>query len=203
MARKSATTSPKTPEKVTQSADDTHAAKKPRRSPRLSKTGEVKEIESDLVKSSVSVKTTSDEKQKTPTTSKILLDKHLSNHSPALLVGEKSVPKIERLPPSDLLKRLQNFLPQMKEANAQLDQDLSKKPEGHFDIENVEEDKPYIEMDIYAGVLEAKEEINEENIVLPSDQKEGEEEEEDQKEEEGETKEKGHKSKRKLIKELS
>lgn len=45
-----------------------------------------------------------------------------------------------------MLERLQNFLPQMAEANKQLKKEMEEAPAGHFDIESVEEADRVIEM---------------------------------------------------------
>lgn len=45
-----------------------------------------------------------------------------------------------------VLERLQNFLPQMAEANEKLRQQMEKAPDGYFDIERVEEAQRVIEM---------------------------------------------------------
>uniref|UniRef100_A0A8C6P2Q6 NOP protein chaperone 1 n=1 Tax=Nothobranchius furzeri TaxID=105023 RepID=A0A8C6P2Q6_NOTFU len=54
--------------------------------------------------------------------------------------------KTERVPRSSMLERLQNFLPQMAEANMKLTQQMEKAPPGHFDIENVDKAEKVIEM---------------------------------------------------------
>lgn len=45
-----------------------------------------------------------------------------------------------------VLERLQNFLPQMAEANEKLKQQMEEAPAGRFNIENVEEAQRVIEM---------------------------------------------------------
>ncbi|XP_041833575.1 uncharacterized protein C12orf45 homolog [Melanotaenia boesemani] len=54
----------------------------------------------------------------------------------------------ERVPRSSVLERLQNFLPQMAEANKKLKQQMEDAPAGCFDIENVEETERVIHMDV-------------------------------------------------------
>ncbi|XP_040007763.1 uncharacterized protein C12orf45 homolog [Xiphias gladius] len=54
----------------------------------------------------------------------------------------------ERVPRSSVLERLQNFLPQMAEANEKLKQQMEEAPAGRFNIENVEEAQRVIEMDV-------------------------------------------------------
>ncbi|KAJ2396933.1 hypothetical protein GGI05_000895, partial [Coemansia sp. RSA 2603] len=58
--------------------------------------------------------------------------------------------------PSDLLSRLQAFLPQIAEANKKLEVDAAEDP-SKLDIENVNEDvEQYIEMDLGLGVFDMK-----------------------------------------------
>ncbi len=45
-----------------------------------------------------------------------------------------------------VLQRLQNFLPQMAEANEKLKQQMAEAPAGSFDIESIDEAKRVIEM---------------------------------------------------------
>ncbi|KAK2858684.1 hypothetical protein Q5P01_003304 [Channa striata] len=54
----------------------------------------------------------------------------------------------QRVPRSSVFERLQNFLPQMAEANEKLKQQMEDAPAGQFDIENVEEAQRVIEMDV-------------------------------------------------------
>ncbi|KAK6288346.1 NOP protein chaperone 1 isoform X2 [Coregonus clupeaformis] len=54
----------------------------------------------------------------------------------------------ERVPRSSVLDRLQNFLPQMAQANEKLKLQMEQAPEGHYDIERVEEAGKVIEMDV-------------------------------------------------------
>ncbi|KAH8549099.1 hypothetical protein BGW37DRAFT_503560 [Umbelopsis sp. PMI_123] len=56
---------------------------------------------------------------------------------------------------SDLMARLQTFLPELESANRQLDQQISVDPR-EVDIENVDEDEQYIEMNLGLGVFEEK-----------------------------------------------
>ncbi|XP_071358979.1 NOP protein chaperone 1 isoform X2 [Trachinotus anak] len=55
-------------------------------------------------------------------------------------------PQTERVPRSSVLERLQNFLPQMAEANEKLKLQMEGAPAGRFDIEDVEEAQRVIEM---------------------------------------------------------
>lgn len=45
-----------------------------------------------------------------------------------------------------VMDRLQNFLPQMAQANEKLKLQMEQAPEGHYDIERVEESGKVIEM---------------------------------------------------------
>ncbi|EMD32447.1 hypothetical protein CERSUDRAFT_126841 [Gelatoporia subvermispora B] len=58
-------------------------------------------------------------------------------------------------PPSELLERVQAFLPQLAASNAELSRRVQEDPES-VDIENVEEDEQYIEMNLGLGVLESR-----------------------------------------------
>ncbi|KAI8372548.1 hypothetical protein EDC96DRAFT_52232 [Choanephora cucurbitarum] len=69
---------------------------------------------------------------------------------------------------SDILSRVQAFLPQMKEANEQLKHaDPSK-----LDIENVDDQEQYIEMNLGLGVFEEKKDesdsSSDEDIEIPT-----------------------------------
>ncbi|KAF9298758.1 hypothetical protein BKA57DRAFT_464432 [Linnemannia elongata] len=85
-------------------------------------------------------------------------------------VGERKTFKVDK---SDLLSRLEDFLPKIKEANAQLDQQLKTDPKA-VDIENVDEEsgEQYIEMDLGLGVFDLKKDVKEEDIIInPSELK--------------------------------
>ena len=72
-----------------------------------------------------------------------------------------------------MLSRLKDFLPKLKEANAQLDQQLKADPKA-VDIENVDEEsgEQYIEMDLGLGVFDLKKDVTEDDIVInPSELK--------------------------------
>ncbi|KAI8581841.1 hypothetical protein K450DRAFT_231407 [Umbelopsis ramanniana AG] len=56
---------------------------------------------------------------------------------------------------SDLMARLQTFLPELESANRQLDQQVSVDPK-KVDIENVDDNEQYIEMNLGLGVFEEK-----------------------------------------------
>ncbi|KAG0070206.1 hypothetical protein BGZ89_001185 [Linnemannia elongata] len=84
--------------------------------------------------------------------------------------GERKTFKVDK---SDLLSRLEDFLPKIKEANAQLDQQLKADPKA-VDIENVDEEsgEQYIEMDLGLGVFDLKKDVKEEDIIInPSELK--------------------------------
>ncbi|XP_078099086.1 NOP protein chaperone 1 [Sander vitreus] len=57
-------------------------------------------------------------------------------------------PQTERVPRSNVLERLQSFLPQMAAANEKLKQQMDQAPAGRFDIESVEGAERVIEMDV-------------------------------------------------------
>lgn len=108
-----------------------------------------------------------------------------------LLLKPKAVSslKTERLPRSNVLERLQRFLPQMAEANEKLKQDMAKAPSESFDIESVDEADKVIEMDVALVELSGSDssseeetsdseeesdscgesEITEQNLKLPGD----------------------------------
>ncbi|KAK3841948.1 MAG: hypothetical protein J3R72DRAFT_523999 [Linnemannia gamsii] len=84
-------------------------------------------------------------------------------------VGERKTFKVK----SDLLSRLEDFLPKLKEANDQLDKQMKADPKA-VDIENVDEEsgEQYIEMDLGLGVFDLKKDVKEEDIIInPSDLK--------------------------------
>ncbi|KAF2074080.1 hypothetical protein CYY_004609 [Polysphondylium violaceum] len=73
-------------------------------------------------------------------------------------------PTFSRLPESSLLSRVKDFLPKLKEANI----DLQKRMDNNEDvsIEKVKKGEEHIQMNLALGVLEQKEGVTEENIVL-------------------------------------
>ncbi|KAJ1886873.1 hypothetical protein LPJ66_009412 [Kickxella alabastrina] len=90
-------------------------------------------------------------------------------------------PKTFRIePPSGLLSRLQAFLPQIAEANKKLQADVAQDPH-KLDIENVNEEEQYIEMDLGLGVFDMKPKKEDpEGIIIgrrPDEQQQQEEEE--------------------------
>ncbi|XP_028307030.1 NOP protein chaperone 1 [Gouania willdenowi] len=70
--------------------------------------------------------------------------------SEKLLLKPKAASSLqtERVPRSNMLARLQTFLPQMAEANEKLRLQMEETPAEHFDIERVEEGQRVIEMDV-------------------------------------------------------
>ncbi|KAF9999597.1 hypothetical protein BGZ80_003474 [Entomortierella chlamydospora] len=97
-----------------------------------------------------------------------LISNLLSGNKPS--TAAKDVPATERKTfkvESNLLARLEDFLPKIKEANAQLDKKLKEDPES-VDIENVDEEsgEQYIEMDLGLGVFDLKKDVKEEDIII-------------------------------------
>ncbi|XP_063165009.1 NOP protein chaperone 1 [Candoia aspera] len=96
-----------------------------------------------------------------------------------------------RLPRSNLLDKVQNFLPQMASANNQLRREMDSRPGQEFDIEHVDPSmEKIIEMNVAlvelndSDTMESEddseyedssicEEVTEENIKLPLSKKEG------------------------------
>ncbi|KAF9961078.1 hypothetical protein BGZ72_005036 [Mortierella alpina] len=78
-------------------------------------------------------------------------------------VAERKTFKVK----SNLLARLEDFLPKIKEANAQLDAKVKEDPKA-VDIENVDDasGEQYIEMDLGLGVFDLKENVKEDDIVI-------------------------------------
>ncbi|KAF9314312.1 hypothetical protein BG003_004318 [Podila horticola] len=77
--------------------------------------------------------------------------------------GDRKTFKIK----SDLLARLEDFLPKIRDANAELDQKLKEDPKS-LDIENVDETsgEQYIEMDLGLGVFDLKKDTTEDEIII-------------------------------------
>ncbi|KAM4038117.1 NOP protein chaperone 1 [Anomaloglossus baeobatrachus] len=59
-----------------------------------------------------------------------------------------SCPPIARMPRSSILDRVQNFLPQMAQANEDLNREMQTCSDGKYDIENTEHDQNIIEMNV-------------------------------------------------------
>ncbi|KAG0214491.1 hypothetical protein BGX28_001945 [Mortierella sp. GBA30] len=79
------------------------------------------------------------------------------------LTAERKTFKVK----SDLLARLEDFLPKIKEANAQLDAKIKEDPKA-VDIENVDDTsgEQYIEMDLGLGVFDLKKNVAEDDIII-------------------------------------
>ncbi|GJJ77976.1 hypothetical protein EMPS_10335 [Entomortierella parvispora] len=94
--------------------------------------------------------------------SKLLKDDK-AKPSAAVPVGERKTFKVQ----SDLLARLQDFLPKIKDANDQLDKMVKQDPKS-VDIENVDEEsgEQYIEMDLGLGVFDMKKDVTEDDIII-------------------------------------
>ncbi|GAQ78586.1 hypothetical protein KFL_000150400 [Klebsormidium nitens] len=71
---------------------------------------------------------------------------------------DRARPNIGPVAESSILSRLKNFLPEMAQANAKLEDEMKDKPRESFDIEADagENDEPHIEMDLALGVAELK-----------------------------------------------
>lgn len=113
-------------------------------------------------------------------------------HEKLLLKSSKTgnTLQTERIPRSSVLERLQSFLPQMAQANETLRRSMEQAPEGHYDIQRVDEDHKVIEMDVAVVELsgsesdsegssqddqsdseEDSEELTEESLKLPGNNK--------------------------------
>jgi hypothetical protein len=81
--------------------------------------------------------------------------RNTSNATPPTFdFGERKTYAVD--PPSELLARIQDFLPRLKEENESLAQRIRDNPSS-VDIENIEEDaEQYIEMNLGLGVLETR-----------------------------------------------
>ncbi|EGG17062.1 hypothetical protein DFA_08043 [Cavenderia fasciculata] len=90
----------------------------------------------------------------------------LNNNNNNTNNANKSKPNIYRLPPSSLLSRVKDFMPKLKEANKQLQKQIENNED--VNIENVKEGETYISMDLSLGVLEHKDQLNENNLVIPN-----------------------------------
>ncbi|KYR00500.1 hypothetical protein DLAC_02508 [Tieghemostelium lacteum] len=75
-------------------------------------------------------------------------------------------PDFSKFPQSSVLGRVKDFLPKIKQANA----DLQKRIENNEDvnIENVKDGEQYIELKLALGILEKKEGLSQENIIIPN-----------------------------------
>ncbi|CAH2277510.1 Hypothetical predicted protein [Pelobates cultripes] len=113
---------------------------------------------------------------------KLLINKKHSNNGPGS--------PIVRMPRSSILDRVQNFLPQLAQANERLSKEMESSPAGVFDIEQVEDhEEKIIEMNVSVVELDdsdtsdgeaasssdsdVSEEVTEENIRLTKKVKKG------------------------------
>ncbi|XP_075712764.1 NOP protein chaperone 1 isoform X2 [Rhinoderma darwinii] len=74
-----------------------------------------------------------------------------------------SCPTITRMPRSSLLNRVQNFLPQMAQANDVLNREIQSCSDGKFDIENIEGEENIIEMNVALVELNSSDSSEEES----------------------------------------
>ncbi|XP_063783838.1 NOP protein chaperone 1 isoform X2 [Pseudophryne corroboree] len=82
--------------------------------------------------------------------SKLLLNSKQNNKN-------TSCSPIVRMPRSSILDRVQNFLPQMAQANENLSREIESSPARAFDIENIEKEEKIIEMNIALVELSSSE----------------------------------------------
>ncbi|XP_055045896.2 NOP protein chaperone 1 [Misgurnus anguillicaudatus] len=75
-------------------------------------------------------------------------------HEKLLLKSKSARLETQKVPRSNVLDRLQSFLPQIAQANATLRQQAEEAPDGYFDIESVEDAEKVIEMDVALVELE-------------------------------------------------
>jgi len=72
-------------------------------------------------------------------------------------ISEKPDMSVMPMPPSELMSRVRDFLPQMEAANAKLALEMQSQPADKFDVEVLgERDAQHVEMDIACGVLDLK-----------------------------------------------
>jgi len=73
----------------------------------------------------------------------------------SMLAQKPPKPEIGNIGKSSLLSSLEDFLPKMKKANDQVEQQLKQgASRAQFDIEAVDEEAPHIEMKLHLGVGE-------------------------------------------------
>eukprot|EP01127_Copromyxa_protea_P011599 TRINITY_DN2927_c0_g1_i3.p1 TRINITY_DN2927_c0_g1~~TRINITY_DN2927_c0_g1_i3.p1 ORF type:complete len:101 (+),score=14.40 TRINITY_DN2927_c0_g1_i3:45-305(+) len=73
-----------------------------------------------------------------------------AKESPLVIRDKPAICRVER---SSVLDRLQSFLPQMRQANEALEVDLKASEPTKYNIEAVDETKPYIQMNL--GFIES------------------------------------------------
>ncbi|KAM6918230.1 NOP protein chaperone 1-like [Xenentodon cancila] len=111
----------------------------------------------------------------------------------------------ERIPRSNVIEKLQNFLPQMAEANEKLKQQIEEVADGHYDIENVEDAERVIEMDVALVELDGSDSSSEDDEETSDSEEESDSEEKsDSEDDDGEITEQnlrlpGDKGKRKKV----
>merc|ERR1719378_118456 len=88
-------------------------------------------------------------------TSKDLLNIDPNNEFSSLVIKKNKdfnlpvkPPNITKIELSSVLNRAKNFIPMLANANQKLEQDIGEKSADQFDIENVDEDEKFIEMNI-------------------------------------------------------
>jgi len=81
--------------------------------------------------------------------------------------SKPSRPEICKVPKSNVLNRVQQFLPQLQAANTKLAAAMQTRPKEEFDIENVNEEDEHIEMNLAVGLLEEQRPLDEQTIVIP------------------------------------
>ncbi|XP_056604367.1 uncharacterized protein C12orf45 homolog [Triplophysa dalaica] len=102
-------------------------------------------------------------------------------HEKLLLTSKSGHTQTKRVPRSNVLDRLQNFIPQLAKANETLKQQIEDAPAGFFDIESVDDTEKVIEMDVALVELEdsSEEEDESSSSSSSSSSEEGSSEEED------------------------
>ncbi|KAF9166554.1 hypothetical protein DFQ26_007626 [Actinomortierella ambigua] len=83
--------------------------------------------------------------------------------NPIPLPGERKTFRVQ----SNLISRLEAFLPKIRDANAELEKQVQLDPKA-VDIENVDEEsgEQYIEMDLGLGVYDLRKDVKEEDIII-------------------------------------
>ncbi|KAL1919831.1 uncharacterized protein VTP21DRAFT_1762 [Calcarisporiella thermophila] len=118
--------------------------------------------------------------KKTPIRSKELLDIQTKEEKIAELLRpaptnetRKEKPNFKFEPPSELLSRLQAFIPELASANEQLEKQVKDDP-NKLDIEQIDENaEGYIEMNLGLGVFDLPQEISDNDINIKPGEKGG------------------------------
>ncbi|XP_069829810.1 NOP protein chaperone 1 [Dendropsophus ebraccatus] len=79
---------------------------------------------------------------------------------------------IVRMPRSSILDRVQNFLPQMAQANEDLSREIQSSSDGKFDIENVDGEENIIEMNVALVELDSSDSNEDDSDSSDSDSEE-------------------------------